>query len=224
MALERGEVTAGRIAPEPLGGGRARAAAQRRLERRERTADVVEHPVQDDAQAAAAAPRRSGGRSPPGRRAWGRSGSGRWCRNRGSRRRRPARAAGPSSRARRHSPATRQLPQPVPDGLFGRRFGLLGTGEAQRVHVPEDGVIGPRRHPANDSGGRARPARAPRTRAGLRRGPPGRSAVQRILESGPPTGLPAGSRARSSDRVSGEISPSRAAPPSTAAARPKAAP
>ena len=42
----------------------------------------------------------------------------------------------------------RQLPQPVPDGLPGRRLGLLGSGEAQRVHVPEDGVLGPRRHPS----------------------------------------------------------------------------
>src|SRR5581483_8753922 len=42
---------------------------------------------------------------------------------------------------------SRQLPQPVPDRLFSRRLGFLVSGEAQRVHVPEDGVLGPRRHP-----------------------------------------------------------------------------
>jgi hypothetical protein len=148
MPLERGEVPAGRIAAEPLGGRRARAAAQRRLERRERTADVIEHPVQDDPQAPAA---RLGdqvvevllvpqpgvdlevvnGVVPVG--------------------------LGGEHRSEQQARATeldgivqppRQLPQPVPDGLLGRRLGLLGSGEAQRVHVPEDGMLGPRRHPS----------------------------------------------------------------------------
>ena len=46
----------------------------------------------------------------------------------------------------------------------------------------------------------------------------------RTRESGSLTGSPDGSQARGPGRVSGESSPSKAAPPSTAAARPKAAP
>ena len=36
-----------------------------------------------------------------------------------------------------------QLPQPVPDGLLRRQLRLLRAGEAERVHVPPDSVIGP---------------------------------------------------------------------------------
>jgi hypothetical protein len=36
-----------------------------------------------------------------------------------------------------------QLPQPVQDPLFLRHLRLLRAGEAERVHVPPDGVIGP---------------------------------------------------------------------------------
>ena len=54
MALERLVVPAVGIAPEPPGGGRAGAPGQRGLERRERTADMIEHAVQDDPQAAPA--------------------------------------------------------------------------------------------------------------------------------------------------------------------------
>ena len=51
MALERLVIAAFLIMPEPPGRGRARALRQRGLERRERTADMVEHSVQDDAKA-----------------------------------------------------------------------------------------------------------------------------------------------------------------------------
>ncbi len=51
MALEGLVVATHRIAPEPPGRGPACTVGERGLKRRERTADVVEHPVQDDAQA-----------------------------------------------------------------------------------------------------------------------------------------------------------------------------
>jgi hypothetical protein len=36
-----------------------------------------------------------------------------------------------------------QLPEPVPDRLLGRQRRLLRTRETERVHMPPDNVIGP---------------------------------------------------------------------------------
>ena len=120
-----------------------RGRRQRGLERRERAADVVEHPVQDDTQATTA----SLGHevvevvlvAEPGIDlevvdgvvAMGLGGEDR-----------AEQQARTAELDRIVQPAL-QLPQPVPDGLLLRQLRLLRTGEAERVHVPPDSVIGP---------------------------------------------------------------------------------
>jgi len=143
MALERGVLAGRGVVPEPPGGRRTRAAGQRGLERRERAADVVEHPVQDDAQATLASlcdqPVDVVLIAQPGIDlevvdgvvAVGLGGEDR-----------AEQQARTAELDRIVQPAL-QLPQPVPDGLLLRQLRFLRTGEAERVHVPPDSVIGP---------------------------------------------------------------------------------
>jgi len=129
-----------------------RAAVQRRLERGEPAADVVEHPVQDQPHAP-----RVGGRhqrvevvlvtEPPvdpevvhGVVA---------VRLRGEDRPEQQPVAAEFDRVIQ---PRRQPPQPVPGRLVRRQRRLLRAGEAERVHLPQDGVISPGRHPLKASG------------------------------------------------------------------------
>ena len=151
VALEDRELAV-RPALEPARRRRSRPAVQRGLERGEAAADVVEHPVEDQPHAA-----RVGG---------------------GHERVEVVLVAEPrvdpevvhgvvAVRLRREDrpeqqpvaaeldrviQPRRQPPQPVPDRLARRQRGLLRAGEAERVHMPEDGVISPGRHPPKASG------------------------------------------------------------------------
>jgi hypothetical protein len=143
MALERGVLAGRGFVAEPPGGGRTGAAGQRGLERRERAADMVEHPVQDDAQTTLARP----GDQPAEVVLIAKAGidlevaDGVVAMGLGGEDRAEQQARTPEL-DRIVQPAL-QLPQPVPDGLLLRQLRLLRTGEAERVHVPPDSVIGP---------------------------------------------------------------------------------
>jgi hypothetical protein len=147
VALEDRVIRPVRCPPEPPGRRRARAAGDRRLEGGELPADMVEHAVEYHPQAplpgrghqgvevvVVAEPRVDpeviGGVVPV--------------------------RLGGEDRAEQQPVAAEldrvvkprfQVPQPVPDRLARGQRRRLRAGEAERVHLPQDGVISPGRHP-----------------------------------------------------------------------------
>jgi len=152
VPFEDREVAGVRPALEPAGLRRRRSPGERRLERREPAPDVIEHPVQDQPQATLASrghqrvkvgvvaePRVDaeivGGVVPVG--------LGREDRSQEQ----PA-----AAELDRVVEPRLELPEPVPDRLVFRQRGPLRAGEAKRVHMPQDGVISPGRHPVHGTG------------------------------------------------------------------------
>ena len=145
VALEHRVVAVGG-ALEPARGGRRRAAVQRGLERREPPADVVEHAVQDQPQPALV----------------GRGDQGVEVGLVAQPRVDPEVVDGvvPVALRREDRPEQQavaaeldgvvqprlQLPEPVPGRLAVRQRRPLRAGEAERIHLPQNGVITPGRH------------------------------------------------------------------------------
>ena len=151
VALEHRVVAVGG-ALEPARGGRPGAAVQRGLERREPPADVVEHAVEDQPQPALVGRRHQrvevglvaqpgvdpevvGGVVPVALR----------------REDRPEQQAVAAELDGVVQPRL-ELPQPVPGGLAVGQGRSLRAGEAERIHLPQNGVITPGRHSVNGTG------------------------------------------------------------------------